>query len=75
MREFNENLRNIQARLREAIAQSGIKQNAIAKGIGVSYQTVSKYMNNDVLPTLDKLAKLCVLIGVSSDYILGITDF
>ena len=62
----------IQRRLRETIAQCGIKQNVIAKAIGVSAQTVSKYMQQDVLPALDTLAKLCILTEVSADYILGI---
>lgn len=78
MRELNannENLQKIQARLREAILQSGIKQKEIASKIGVSPQTVSKYLTKDVLPNLDTLARLCILIDVSADYILGIKDF
>lgn len=71
----NEKLKSIQARLREAITLSGIKQNVIAKEIGVSTQTVSKYLRADVLPALDTLAKLCVCLDVSADYILGIKDF
>lgn len=37
-------LKDIQIRLREAIKLSGIPQKEIAKQIGVSAQTVSKYM-------------------------------
>ena len=71
----NNELINIQRRLREVIAQSGTNQKIIAEKIGVSAQTVSKYMTSDVFPSLDTLAKLCVLLDVSSDYILGIKDF
>ena len=67
-------LKNIQFRLREAIKQSGIPQNIIAKEIGVSPQTVSKYMREDVFPALDTLAKLCKVLDVKSDYILGISS-
>ncbi len=71
----NSELINIQKRLREAISQSGIDQKVIADKIGVSAQTVSKYMTRDVFPALDTLAKLCVLLDISSDYILGIKDY
>ena len=66
------NLEKIQIRLRQAIKESGIPQKEIAKEIGVSAQTVSKYMRADVFPALDTLAKLCRLLDVSADYILGI---
>ena len=67
-------LKIIQERLRESIKQSNLQQKEIAKAIGVSAQTVSKYMKKDIFPALDTLAKLCVLIDVSADYILGIKD-
>lgn len=69
------NLKEIQLRLREAIKQSGVPQKIIAKEIGVSAQTVSKYMREDVFPALDTLAKLCKFLDVKSDYILGIAAY
>lgn len=75
MRELNKNnpeLTLIQSRLREAIIQSGIPQKIIAEKIGVSAQTVSKYMKHDIFPAFDTLARLCVLLDVSADEILGI---
>ncbi len=73
--ETNMELKEIQKRLREVIANSGIPQKEIAKQIGVSAQTVSKYMRVDVFPALDTLAKLCKLLDVKSDYILGLTNY
>lgn len=67
-------LGTIQKRLRECIKSSTLQQQEIAKAIGVSEQTVSKYMNRNIFPALDTLAKLCVVLDVSSDYILGIDD-
>lgn len=66
-------LQEIQVRLRAAIKNSGLKQKDIAKAIGVSAQTVSKYMKDDIFPALDTFAKLCALLDISSDYILGIS--
>lgn len=64
-------LKDIQKRLRECIAASGIPQKDIAKRVSVSPQTVSKYMKKDIFPALDTLAKLCVVLDVSADYLLG----
>lgn len=69
------NLPAIQIRLRECIKNSGIPQKIIAKEVGVSPQTISKYMKQDIFPALDTLAKLCKLLDVSADYILGISDY
>ena len=68
-------LKVIQSRLRECISGSGIAQKELARRIGVSPQTVSKYMKNDIFPALDTFARICNAIGVSSDYILGIKDY
>lgn len=65
---------DIQKRLRSAIKESGIEQKEIAKAIGVSAQTVSKYMRENIFPALDTLAKLCRYLDVSSDYILGLEE-
>ena len=68
-------LAQIQARLRESIKQSKFSQKEIAAAIGVSAQTVSKYMKLNVFPALDTLAKLCKFLDVKSDYILGISEY
>ena len=68
-------LKDIQRRLRECITESGIPQKEIAKRIGVSPQTVSKYMKQDVFPALDTFSRICKEIDVSSDYILGFSDY
>lgn len=71
----NNELIEIQKKLREAIEQSEMDQKTIAEKIGVSAQTVSKYMTCDVFPALDTLARLCILLDVSADYILGIKKY
>lgn len=65
---------DIQKRLRTAIKESGIPQKEIAKAIGVSAQTVSKYMKENIFPALDTLSKLCNFLDVSADYILGVEN-
>lgn len=67
-------LSEIQKRIREAIKLSGQPQKEIAEAIGVSPQTVSKYMREYIFPALDTLAKLCIYLEVSADSILGINS-
>lgn len=68
-------LKEIQMRLREVIIQSGIPQKVIAQNIGISAQTISKYMCEDIFPALDTFAKLCKYLDVRSDYILGLSHY
>ena len=70
----NSTLAIIQQRLRECIRNSTFSQKVLAEKIGVSEQTVSKYMKCNVFPALDTLAKLCAVLDVSSDYILGLNN-
>ena len=68
-------LTDIQLRLRECIRRSGITQKELAKKIGASAQTVSKYMKADVFPALDTFAKLCSALDVSANYVLGLGEY
>lgn len=68
-------LKDIQLRLRECIQRSGITQKEVAKRIGVSAQTISKYMKADVFPALDTFAKLCAALDVSANYVLGLGEY
>ena len=68
-------LTDIQIWLRECIAKSGIPQKEIAKLVGVSPQTISKYMKKDIFPAPDTFAKLCSVLDASSDFILGIRGY
>ena len=68
-------MKDIQQRLRESISQSHYTQKEIAQAVCVSPQTISKYMKQDIFPALDTFAKLCKLLDVKSDYILGIAEY
>ena len=68
-------LEQIQIRLRESIKNSPYSQKEIAKAVNVSPQTISKYMKQNIFPALDTLAKLCKLLDVRADYILGLCDY
>ena len=68
-------LEKIQIRLRECIKNAPFTQKEIAKAVDVSPQTISKYMKQNIFPALDTLAKLCKLLDVKADYILGLCEY
>ena len=67
-------LNEIQAKLREAINTSGMTQTEIARQLGISPNTVSKYMRLNKFPSLETFANLCKVLDVSADEILGLKD-
>ena len=65
-------LQQIQQKIAEAIAASGMTQSALAAALGVSQQTVSHYVKGDKLPALDTLANLCCVLDADANDILCI---
>ena len=64
--------KDIQKRLCAAIKSSELSQKVLAEKLGVSSSTVSKYIHNNVLPSFSTFVKLCDVLSVSSDEILGL---
>lgn len=67
-------INDIQVRLREAIETSHLTQTEIAKLLGISQSTVSKYMRLNKYPSIDTFANLCKILDVSADDILCLKD-
>lgn len=65
----------IRDRLIKAIKQSGLKQKEIAKQALISNATLSDYIHKNKFPTLTTFAKLCEVLDVSADYILGLKEY
>lgn len=49
-------------------------QSDLAKRIGVSKWAVTSYEQGRTSPSVEVLIKICETLGVSSDYMLGISD-
>ena len=62
----------IKRRLAEEIKGSAMSVAEIAHKVGVSPEMVTQYCTTKKLPKLDTFAKLCKVLDVSSDYILGL---
>ena len=69
------NIKDIKARIANEIVSSGMRQVDIAEKLHVHPSAISQYLSGRSAPALDTLAKLCVVLDVSADYLLGITDY
>lgn len=54
--------------------QKGITQADIAKGIGISTGALSKYLNGLMFPKAEIINKIAKYFGVSTDYLLGVSE-
>lgn len=61
-------------KLKEEIKTSGLTTVEIAKSLGVSPEMVTQYYTTKKLPSLDTFEKLCRVLDVSADYLLGLKD-
>ncbi len=64
----------IKKRLNEEINNSGLTTIEIAKQIGVSPEMVTQYRTTKKMPKLDTFAKLCKVLDVDANYILGLKN-
>lgn len=61
-------------RIREALRIKGITSKQMASILGVSEGTFSGYVNGDHDPKSENLSKIALTCGVSTDFLLGLTD-
>lgn len=62
------------SRLRELIEQSGVTFEALADSIGTTRQTVGNWQTGKTIPDAISLRKIAGFFGVTTDYLLGLTD-
>ena len=62
-------------RLKSIRLEKGLTQPKLAKMIGVSNGMISFWENGVHEPTVSYIIKLSKVLEVSSDYLLGLTDF
>lgn len=56
-------------RLRKA---NGISQVEVARRLAVSKQSVSNWENNNIMPSVEMVRKICLLFSCSADYLLDL---
>ena len=52
----------------------GWSQVEMARKLGVAKQTVSNWENENIQPSIEMLVRLSKLLGVSTDYLLGLEE-
>jgi transcriptional regulator with XRE-family HTH domain len=57
------------ARMKYAMARAGMCQRDLARAIGSSEVTISRYVNGERNPRLAILKNICVALGVSLEYL------
>ncbi|MBQ4097799.1 MAG: helix-turn-helix transcriptional regulator [Clostridia bacterium] len=62
-------------KLQEAVKTSTINYAELAKSLGITKATMSMYKNGKALPSLETFDKLCDLLDVSADFLLGKKEF
>ena len=59
-------------KLKESREDKDLKQVYVAKILDTSQTMIWQWENDKAVMKIDKLKKLCLLYGVSADYILGL---
>lgn len=54
--------------------EKDIKQKELAELIGVTEATMSRYINDKRIPKGESAAKMATILGVTTEYLLGVSD-
>lgn len=61
-------------RLILALLERKMKQKELARMVGMTETTISRYINDQRMPDIVFLEKAAVLLNVSADFLLGVSD-
>jgi len=62
-------------RLHECRAAKKLTQAQVGEALGISQQQYMRYENGHRAPSCESLVSLCEFFRVSSDYLLGISEY
>lgn len=62
-------------RLNEIMKYSQLSYADLARKLNISKATMSMYKNEKAIPSLETFSKLCDILDVSADYILGKKEY
>ena len=62
-------------RFNEVLRFSNVNQVKLAKYCSVSRQLITEFKKGRALPSLDVLCLICRYLDVTSDYLLGLSDY
>lgn len=56
------------------MARNGLTQQAVADRVGIRQQAYARYESGKITPSIDVLYRLCEVLVVSADWLLGLSD-
>lgn len=62
-------------RLKESRKAKKLTQKEVSKNLGIVLQQYQTYESGRYQLDYEKIIKLCILLDISADYLLGLTDF
>ena len=62
-------------RFNRVLKDGNINQTKLAEQIGISKQCISDFKNGKAFPSIHTLKLICICLEVSSDYLLGLSDW
>ena len=62
-------------RLKELRMQEGLSQSELAKILGTSQASLSKWENDVQEPCIEEIVKICKHFNISADYVIGSQDW
>ncbi len=65
----------IKERLSQEIINSGLTTVQLAKKVGVSPEMITQYKTTQKMPSIETFTRLCIVLDVSADYILGLKEY
>lgn len=65
---------NFSCRLKEAIKRKGLSQKEVSLKVGITENSMSSYITGKVLPQVDVLLKLCTVLNISADWLIGLNS-
>lgn len=61
-------------RLRECRQEHGYSQEGFSEAINVALRQIPRYEANETSPSADVVSRMAEVLGVTSDYLLGLVD-
>lgn len=61
-------------RLKELRKESKLSTIDLGKILGVSNSTITRWENDNIIPSIEHLYNIAVFFNVSTDYLLGLED-
>lgn len=61
-------------RLKESRQTAGLTQTQLAELLSTTQSTIGKYEREELQPNIEVIIKICRLLDISSDYLIGLED-